>query len=115
MNSPRHLVRVSIGRSASAANPEPAAQPTADPAREETITPSIDIHEANEGLILEADLPGVTDEAVTVQVEDNVLTLEAEAKSDMPPDARPIHEEYRVGHFQRSFILSEVNREQISA
>jgi HSP20 family protein len=80
-------------------------------------TPFIDIHEGPDGLVLEADLPGVAQDKVSIQLEDNVLTLKAEVASPVPGgEARLIHEEYRQGNYHRSFILSdEVDRERISA
>jgi HSP20 family molecular chaperone IbpA len=82
----------------------------------ETVTPLIDIHEGPEGLILEADLPGVTEENLNIQLEDNVLTLHARVPSPFPAGARVLHEEYRVSDFYRSFILSdEVERDKIAA
>ena len=79
-------------------------------------TPLIDIHEGPEGLVLEADLPGASDQSLTIQVEDNVLSLRARVESTVPADARVLHEEYRPGDFYRSFILSdEVDRSRISA
>ena len=78
--------------------------------------PLIDIHEGPDGLVLEADLPGATEEGLTIQLEDNVLTLQARVEAAVPQGARPLHEEYRVGPFQRSFILSdEVERGRITA
>jgi HSP20 family protein len=79
-------------------------------------TPLIDIHEGAEGLVLEADLPGVSEGQVTIQLEDNVLSLHAKVQPAVPEDARVIHQEYRPGDFYRSFILSdEVERSKISA
>jgi HSP20 family protein len=79
-------------------------------------TPPIDIHEGPEGLILEADLPGATDRNLHVQLEDNVLSLYARIDSPAPEGARVLHEEYRLGDWERSFILSdEVDREGITA
>lgn len=79
-------------------------------------TPLIDIHEGPEGLVLEADLPGVAEDGITIQLEDNVLTLHARVGSPAPDGARPLHEEYRVGDYFRSFILSdEVERARIAA
>ena len=79
-------------------------------------TPLIDIHEGPDGLILEADLPGASDGNVSIQLEDNVLVLHAKVPSPVPEGARVLHEEYRVGDFYRSFILSdEVERGKISA
>jgi HSP20 family molecular chaperone IbpA len=81
-----------------------------------TVTPSIDIHEGPEGLTLEADLPGATEANLQIQLEDNVLTLMARVESPAPEGARLLHEEYRVGAYARSFILSdEVDRDRISA
>jgi HSP20 family molecular chaperone IbpA len=82
----------------------------------ETYTPPIDIHEGPDGLTLEADLPGVTERDLDVQLEDNVLSLYARIGSPVPEGARLLHEEYRLGDYQRSFILSdEVDRDGITA
>jgi len=79
-------------------------------------TPLIDIHEGPEGLVLEADLPGATEKGLSIQLEDNVLSLHARVEPTVPDDARLIHEEFRVGEFARSFILSdEVERSKITA
>jgi HSP20 family protein len=79
-------------------------------------TPPIDIHEGPEGLILEADLPGVSEGQLTIQLEDNVLSLHAKINAPAPEGAGVLHEEYRPGDFYRSFILSdEVERSKISA
>ncbi len=93
---------------------EPAAEGDAEPRN--VHTPLIDIHEGPDGLVLEADLPGATEQSVTVQLEDNVLTLHAHVPSPVPEGARVLHEEYRVSDFHRSFILSdEVERGRIAA
>jgi HSP20 family molecular chaperone IbpA len=98
---------------------EPAVEEPTSPSfadRRETFTPPIDIHEGPEGLILEADLPGAKEANLHVQLEDNVLSLYARIDSPAPEGARLVHEEYRVGDFHRSFILSdEVDRERIAA
>ena len=79
-------------------------------------TPLIDIHEGPDGLILEADLPGASENSVSIQLEDNVLSLHAKVASPAPDGARSLHEEYRVADYYRSFILSdEVERGKITA
>jgi HSP20 family molecular chaperone IbpA len=86
------------------------ARPTA------TQTPLIDIHEGPEGLVLEADLPGVAQDGVAIHLEENVLTLTARVEPTLAGEARVLHEEYRPADFQRSFILSdEVDRDRITA
>ena len=79
-------------------------------------TPPIDIYEAADGLILEADLPGAAEDAVAIHLEDSILTLRAEARRNLPDDAEPLHEEFPFARYQRTFILNdEVDRSKISA
>jgi HSP20 family molecular chaperone IbpA len=108
-------IRVSV----SAMPQDPAARSAAREEPTETQqahTPLIDIHEGPEGLTLEADLPGANEKNLVIQLEDNVLTLHARIDSPAPEGAKLLHEEYRVGDFYRSFILSdEVDREKIKA
>jgi HSP20 family molecular chaperone IbpA len=80
-------------------------------------TPPLDIQETAEGLVLEADLPGVTSDRLEVRVEQNVLTIYGKvAWSQLPEGSRLIYEEVRPGDYYRSFILSdEVDTERIAA
>jgi HSP20 family molecular chaperone IbpA len=83
---------------------------------QQTNTPPIDINEGPDGLVLEADLPGVSEGHLSIQLEDNVLVLHARVTPPFPEGARVLHEEYRVSDYYRSFILSdEVERDRISA
>jgi HSP20 family protein len=83
---------------------------------ESVYTPPLDIHETAEGLVLEADLPGVTSEQLAVRVEDNVLHIYGKVVWPVPEAARLTYEEVRPGDFYRSFILSdEVDTDKISA
>ena len=98
---------------------DPAGQPDASggPRPERYIfTPPIDIYESDEGLVLHADLPGVSLDTLELQVQDNKLTLFGRVKPAVPPGATILHQEYEVGDFLRSFILSdEVDHERITA
>jgi HSP20 family molecular chaperone IbpA len=79
-------------------------------------TPALDIHETAEGLVIEADLPGVPADKLEVRVEQNVLIIYGKVMWTVPESARLIYEEVRPGDFYRSFILSdEVDIERISA
>jgi HSP20 family molecular chaperone IbpA len=79
-------------------------------------TPPIDIFDTDAGLVLRADLPGVTADNLELQVEDNRLTLLGKVTPPVPESARLIYQEYRVGDFLRSFILSDdVDHERITA
>lgn len=92
-----------------------AQGPTSGPPRL-LFNPPIDIYETDDGLVLYADLPGVTVEGLELQVQDNRLTLYGRVHQSDPDDATILHSEYQVGDFLRSFILSdEVDHERILA
>lgn len=79
-------------------------------------TPPIDIFETDEGLMLRADLPGVSPDDLELQVQDNRLTLFGRVKYHLPELAVLMHQEYQQGDFLRSFILSDdVDHDRISA
>jgi HSP20 family molecular chaperone IbpA len=93
-------------------------EPTAEESARERFlfSPPIDIFETDEGLVLQADLPGVSIKTLELQVQDNKLTLFGRVHRVVPPEARLVHQEYGIGDFLRSFILSdEVDHERIAA
>jgi HSP20 family molecular chaperone IbpA len=80
------------------------------------FTPPIDIFENDVGLVLRADLPGVSSETLDLQIQDNKLTLFGRVTHPHPENATLIHQEYKVGDYLRSFILSDqVDYENINA
>ena len=116
MSMDNRSIPVAIGRGSAESSTNPANGAEGAAPVEYTNIPLIDIHEGPDGLILEADLPGVTEDHLNVHLEDNVLVLQARVPSPFPEGARVLHEEYRVSDFYRSFILSdEVERSRISA
>lgn len=87
-----------------------------EPTSRRVCTPPIDIYETDDGLVLRADLPGVSPSDLELQVQDNKLTLFGRVSQLPPPQARLLHQEYREGDFLRSFILSdEVDHDRIGA
>jgi len=80
------------------------------------ITPPIDIYETDSGLVLYADLPGVSAETLELQVQESKLTLFGRVDSPVPESVGVLHQEYVVGDYLRSFILSdEVDHRRITA
>jgi len=80
------------------------------------VTAPIDIYETEEGLMLTADLPGVTTDTLELQVQDNKLTIFGRVSPVVPDGAKLLHQEYEQGDFLRSFILSEeVDYDSITA
>ena len=93
------------------------AESRVSPAGDRVVfTPPIDIYESDEGLVLIADLPGVSVKTLELQVQNNKLTLLGRVAKQIPADARLIHKEYEEGDFLRSLILSEdVDHERVTA
>lgn len=114
MSVPNPSIRVSVG-SAGSTGGEPS-RPADDQDARPAFAPPVDIHDGPDGLTLEADLPGATESNLHIQLEDNILSLYAKLDSPAPESARLVHQEYPVGDFHRSFILSdEVDRDRITA
>ena len=99
-------------------NPVRLPQPALETPRQnrQVYTPALDIYETAEGLVLEADLPGVQPSHLEIRVQDNVLHLYGKVTWPVTQQAVKLHEEVREEDFYRSFILSdEVDTEQITA
>ncbi|NLB64382.1 MAG: Hsp20/alpha crystallin family protein [Fibrobacter sp.] len=82
-----------------------------------TLRPRVDVFEENDKLVLEAELPGVNKESITVSVERNVLTLSAEKKHERElKEGSNYLGERAWGKYERSFKLADtVDQENIEA
>jgi HSP20 family protein len=80
-------------------------------------SPSVDIYEEPETIVIEADLPGMSKEHVSVNLENNVLTIQGERKLEHEEKRDNYHRiERAYGSFTRSFTIpSNVNTERIEA
>jgi HSP20 family molecular chaperone IbpA len=84
--------------------------------RRPVCQPNVDIHESADGLVLRADVPGVTKETLDLYVEENILKIYARSASQMPAGGMRVHHEFRLSDFYRSFILGdEIDAENIKA
>jgi HSP20 family molecular chaperone IbpA len=82
--------------------------------QERYITPPVDIYETPDGLVVMADLPGVTRENLDVRVDNNVLTIRGMSRHTAPSD--PVYREYELINFFRQFELGEkIDQGKISA
>lgn len=72
---------------------------------EKYIKPAVNIIETEEGLVLIADLPGATKEALDVNVEKGILTISAPAERSMP--GRPVYAEFELAPYYRQFAIPE--------
>jgi HSP20 family protein len=78
--------------------------------------PYADIYETDEALALVLEMPGVEKKDLTVALENDVLKIEGQIDFAKYKDMEPVYTEYNVGHYARSFALSnKVDQEKISA
>lgn len=85
------------------------------PATRRLYTPRVDLVETDEDLILYADLPGVKPADVALDRKGNELILQARCEQ-RAYGARPLHSEYGVGDFYRSFTIpADVDCDRIEA
>lgn len=80
-------------------------------------TPAMDLHETVDSFVLRADLPGMTEQDVSIELEDNVLTVSGERRSDHEEDREGFYRVERAfGAFSRSLTLPKgVDPEAVSA
>lgn len=80
--------------------------------------PDVDIREDEHALWLWADMPGVEQDQVEVELHDNVLRIEGRVSLKDYEGLTPVYTEYNVGNYLRRFTLStaeQFDRDHISA
>ncbi|UYG07536.1 Hsp20/alpha crystallin family protein [Halomonas sp. M4R1S46] len=84
--------------------------------RLEAMLPAVDIFEEDNALHLIADMPGVQRDTLSIEVNDNVLSLEGELSLAMPEGLTPLYAEVQAQRFARRFTLShEIDVDGIQA
>jgi HSP20 family protein len=69
-------------------------------------SPSVDIYENKDQIVLEAELPGMRPEDVNISIENNVLNIHGERKFEKKDEKDNFHRvERSYGSFTRSFTL----------
>jgi HSP20 family protein len=78
--------------------------------------PTTDIFETDDALTVVMELPGVEKRAIDVSVENDVLRIDARIDFTKYEGLEPLYTEYTIGHFARSFTLSnKIDQQQIGA
>jgi len=79
--------------------------------------PAVDIYETPENIVLQAELPGMNQEDITVEVRENALILKGERKREKEIREENYHRiERAYGTFQRAFTLpGTVQQDQVKA
>jgi HSP20 family molecular chaperone IbpA len=89
-------------------------QETTIPAR--VYVPSADIYEGEDELTVILEMPGVDKGNVEVSIEDGVLRVGGRLDFSKYEGLQPLYTEYNVGHYSRSFTLSNrIDQNKIAA
>lgn len=78
--------------------------------------PYADIYETDEALTVVMEMPGVEKKDVTIALENGTLRIGGQIDFSKYEGMDPVYTEYNVGHYTRSFTLSnKIDQGQISA
>lgn len=76
----------------------------------------VDIREQDNAYLLEAELPGVSEENISLTVDGDVLTISADISSETKDEQQNYYySERRTGHVERSFNLEGIDQDGITA
>jgi len=93
---------------------EVSTQESTRPGR--TFVPDVDIYETPDGMHLWADMPGVDEKSLHLQLADGVLTIEGQVDVHEYENIAPVYTEYNVGNYLRRFTLSnDIDADKIAA
>lgn len=92
----------------------PAGRQQAEAPR--ALLPPVDVFEDAAGITLLADLPGVSKDSLTLQVDADTLTIEGEITLRLPEGMEATHVELDLPRYRRVFTLSrELDPERVDA
>src|SRR5690349_2070348 len=78
--------------------------------------PTADIYEAEHALTVVLEMPGVDKSKVDISVEAGVLTIDGHLDFSKYEGMQPVYTEYNIGHYRRSFSLSnKIDQSKIGA
>jgi HSP20 family protein len=73
---------------------------------EAPIRPPVDIREDKDGIVLCADMPGVSRDRLNLRIDGNNLIIEGQAKLELSDKAKALYADVRSSLYRRSFALS---------
>lgn len=76
----------------------------------------VDIQEKDDAFLIEAELPGLTQDQINLEVDEDMLTISADfQRENKQEEGGRLYCERRSGHMERSFNLSNIDSDRISA
>jgi HSP20 family molecular chaperone IbpA len=96
--------------------PQGAQSEPADSSGSLALRPAVDIFENGDAIRLFADLPGVSEESLQLEVDDRTLTIQGDIGIEMPDGMKSLHADVRSRRYRRAFTLSnELDTARIEA
>ena len=84
--------------------------------QEFVLRPPVDIFEDAQGIMVVAEMPGVSKDGLNVQADRNNLLIEGDVVIDMPADMEAVYADVQSTRYVRSFALSgELETDAIDA
>lgn len=82
-----------------------------------TFMPLANVYETPGSYVIIADLPGVDDKSIEIQLEKNVLKIHGKVNATLDSErVELVHAEYQEGDYERSFTINEsINAGKIEA
>lgn len=76
----------------------------------------VDIKENEKDYIVEAELPGINKEDISIELQDNLLTISVEHREEINGDSEKyIRKERRYGTMKRSFKVENIDEQNVTA
>lgn len=80
------------------------------------FVPAADIYETNDALTVVMEMPGVDRTHLDVSLENDLVKVDGRIDFSKYEGMEPVYTEYNIGHYTRSFTLSNrIDQERISA
>ena len=82
--------------------------PMAGQGRAPVLSPSVDIYDEENDIVVKAEVPGISKDALDISINKNQLTISGEKKQESKVKEKDYHRiERRYGSFSRSFRLPD--------
>jgi len=95
---------------------EPAEVQAKAREQELALAPAVDIFEDAHGIVVQAEMPGVSKERLNVQADRNNLLIEGDMVIEMPTGIEAVYADVLATKYRRSFVLSgELETDRIEA
>ena len=84
--------------------------------QELVLAPAVNVFEDDQGIAVQAEMPGVSKDRLNVRADRNSLLIEGDLMIDMPEGIEALYADVQATRYRRSFVLSgELETDQIEA